>query len=97
MFAKDLIDEDMTDGQNIAMALYAVAQAIEKLGFNGNDGKGPGAIEGHTMMLRDAIAPLIADAIQGGLERIAEAISESERREMIHPLARAGAYQMATA
>lgn len=68
-----MIDEEMTDGQNIAMALYAVAKAIGRLGFDGPVSE-PGAIEGHTMMLRDTIAPMIAEAIRDGMESIADAL-----------------------
>jgi hypothetical protein len=77
MASTDHIDPELSDGLNIALALHRVADALFDLGFGlGRGGKDPGAFEGHTMMMRDQIAPLIADALEGGLSQIAQAIKE---------------------
>ncbi len=72
-------DEELSDSENLCNALHAIAYALRDLGFGGNRTNGPGAIEGHTMMLRDEIVPLISDALEKGLAQIADAVEARER------------------
>ena len=67
-------DDEASETENLCEALYAIADALRDLGFGANRSSGPGAIEGHSMMLRDEIAPSIAQAIGDGLKEIAQAI-----------------------
>jgi hypothetical protein len=69
-------DPEKSDTENLCDALESVAYALDQLGFGrGSSGTGgPGAIEGHTMMMRDKIVPQICQAIESGFERLAEAI-----------------------
>ncbi len=75
----DLIDDDLTDLQNVALALHRVAMAIQELGMGRDGQRSPGAFEGHTMMLRDKIAPMLADAIEQGFQRLAEAVEDTAK------------------
>lgn len=69
-------DPEASDTENLCNALYAIAGALSQLGFGENRSgpHGPGAIEGHTMLLRDEIVPALSSAIEGGFERLADAI-----------------------
>lgn len=71
-------DEERSENENLCRALYAIADALRDLGFGADRNRGPGAFEGHTMMLRDEIAPAIATAIKDGLEQVAEAIASGK-------------------
>ncbi len=60
---------------NIATGLHRIADALYSLG-NGNV-NGAGAIEGHSICLRDEVAPLIAEALSEGLQAIAQAVNDA--------------------
>lgn len=69
-------DPEVSDTENLCNALYAIARALGQLGFGENRSgpHGPGAIEGHTMLMRDEIVPALSSAIEQGLSEIAGAI-----------------------
>jgi hypothetical protein len=69
-------NEEASENENLCDALYAIANALRQLGFgrHGGDAYGPGAIEGHTMLMRDEIVPALSSAIEQGLSEIAGAI-----------------------
>lgn len=67
-------DPDVSDNENLCQALYAIASALRDLGFGADRHRGPGAIEGHSMMMRDHVAPKIAEAIVEGLRDVASAL-----------------------
>lgn len=72
----DQFDPEASDTENLCNALYAIASALRQLGFGENRSgpHGPGAMEGHTMMLRDEIIPALSSSIENGLAQIADAI-----------------------
>lgn len=75
----DKFDPKASDTENICRAIYALARAVDSLGFGEQQERreGPGAFEGHTMIMRDKVGPDIAGAIHSGLNEIAEAIRET--------------------
>lgn len=74
---------NVTDGLfAIAAAINSLARAVDDLGFGRmNDPVGKGAMEGHTMIMRDVMTEgmmQIAGAINEGLQAVADSIEKEK-------------------